>query len=185
MRNRVTECEWRHAPEACRGLGEIWRKSRELKLDAERGGSTFGARWGETNLRAMGAARDRGQMKKPASKDCVSPPYVETFNSKVIKRFRNWTKKPLRVFEFRDSYVLYVYMYLNELWTIDVHFPDSHIMAMVHSFYLRISFLSHIEFFLFEIYSVCCVKYIYRCISFDFCFLVFVVRLIFLMSCCF
>ena len=23
--------------------------------------------------------------------------------------------------------------YLNELWTIDVHFPNSHIMAMVHS----------------------------------------------------
>ena len=37
----------------------------DLKLDAERGGSTFGARWGETNFRAMGAAWDRGQMKKP------------------------------------------------------------------------------------------------------------------------
>ena len=52
--------------------GSVWRilwiskKVRELKLDAERGGSTFGARWGETNLRAMGAARDWGQMKKPA-----------------------------------------------------------------------------------------------------------------------
>ena len=46
---------------------------------------------------------------------CLSS-YVETFNSKVIKRFRTWTKKSLRVFEFRDSYVLsflyehYVYM---------------------------------------------------------------------------
>ena len=44
----------------------IWRKLRELKLDTERGGSTFGARWGEKNLHAMGAAWDRGQMKKPA-----------------------------------------------------------------------------------------------------------------------
>ena len=44
----------------------IWRKLSELKLDAERGGSTFGARWGETNLPAMGASRDRGQMKNPA-----------------------------------------------------------------------------------------------------------------------
>ena len=44
----------------------ISKKFRELKLNAERGGSTFGARWGETNLRAMGAAHDRGQMKKPA-----------------------------------------------------------------------------------------------------------------------
>ena len=50
----------------------IWRKLRELKLDAERGGLTFGARWGETNLRAMGAARGEGQMGKPAKKDCVS-----------------------------------------------------------------------------------------------------------------
>ena len=47
-------------------LGGIWRKLGELKLDAERGGSTFGAHWGEMNLRAMGAARERGQMKKPA-----------------------------------------------------------------------------------------------------------------------
>ena len=44
----------------------ISKKVRELKLDAERGGSTSGARWGETNLRPVGAARDRGQMKKPA-----------------------------------------------------------------------------------------------------------------------
>ena len=39
----------------------IWRKS-----DTEREGSTFGARWGETNLRAMGAAWDEGQMNKTA-----------------------------------------------------------------------------------------------------------------------
>ena len=44
----------------------ISKKVEELKVDAERGGSTFGARRGDTNLRAMGATRDRGQMKKPA-----------------------------------------------------------------------------------------------------------------------
>ena len=43
----------------------ISKNVRELKLDAERGGSTFGARWGEKNLRAMGAAWDNSQMKKP------------------------------------------------------------------------------------------------------------------------
>ena len=57
--------------------------------------------------------------------------YVETFNSKVIKRFRTWTKKSLRVFEFRHSYVL-SYKWLWTLWTINVHFPNSHIVAMVH-----------------------------------------------------
>ena len=40
---------------------------------------------------------------------CLSP-YVETFNSKVIKRFRTRTKKSLCVFEFRDSYVLCIYV---------------------------------------------------------------------------
>ena len=50
--------------------------------------------------------------------------YVETFNSKVIKRFRARTKKSLRVFEFRDSCVLrYVYM----LPTFDVRFAHGHI----------------------------------------------------------
>ena len=44
----------------------ISKKVRELKLDTERGGSIFGVRWGETNLHAMGAARDRGQMNKTA-----------------------------------------------------------------------------------------------------------------------
>ena len=80
-------------------LGRIERKSRELKLDAEWGGSTFGARstrWGpdgEASIKRL----------------CLSP-YVETFNSKVIKRFRTWTKKSLRAFEFRDSwfYVMYI-----------------------------------------------------------------------------
>ena len=43
-------------------FGDFKEKLGELKLDSERGGSTLGARWGETNLRAMGAARDRGQM---------------------------------------------------------------------------------------------------------------------------
>ena len=45
---------------------------------------------------------------------CLSP-YVETFNSKLIKRFRTWTNKLLCVFEFRDFYVLSV-------WTLYVYF---------------------------------------------------------------
>ena len=47
-------------------FGDFEEKLRELKLDTEWGGSIFGAHWGETNLHAMGAAWDRGQMKKPA-----------------------------------------------------------------------------------------------------------------------
>ena len=46
-------------------FGDFEEKT-ELKLDVEQGGSTFGARWGVTNLRAVGAARDRGRMNKTA-----------------------------------------------------------------------------------------------------------------------
>ena len=48
---------------------KIWgfsKKVRELKLDVERGGSTFGTRRGESNLHATGAAPDGGQVKKQA-----------------------------------------------------------------------------------------------------------------------
>ena len=48
-----------------RGFGGIWKKSASEELDSEREGSTFGARWGQTNLCATGAARDGGgQMEK-------------------------------------------------------------------------------------------------------------------------
>ena len=104
---------------AQRSLG-ISKKVRELKQDAEWGGSTFGARWGETNLcRTRLGPDEEANIKRL----CLSP-YVETFNLKVIKRFRTWTKKSLRVFEFRDFCVLrYVYM----LPTFDVHFAHGHI----------------------------------------------------------
>ena len=119
MMKRVTKCGWRHAPGARGGFGGFRRELESWKLDAEQGGSTFEARWGETNLRAMGGARDEEASIKRL---CFSP-YVETFNSKVI-RFRTWTNKSLRVFEFRDSYVLYVYMWS---WTFDVHFARGRI----------------------------------------------------------
>ena len=63
------EMGWQGANEITRRKrAEIFgnlKKVKSWKLDAK-GGSTFGARWGETNLRAVGAARDRGQMNKTA-----------------------------------------------------------------------------------------------------------------------
>ena len=46
----------------------LWdfEKVSELKLDTEGDGSNSGARWGETNLRATGVARDGDQIKKTA-----------------------------------------------------------------------------------------------------------------------
>ena len=72
------------------------------KLDTKREGSIFvlaGGRrtcalWG---LPETGATRDGGRSswgpnEQDNIEDYVSPPYVETFNSKLIKRFRTWTR---------------------------------------------------------------------------------------------
>ena len=66
---------------------------------------------------------------------CLSP-YVETFNSKVIKSFRTWTNKSLRVFEFRDSYILYMF-YRYEHYMSILHIAL--IVAMEH-FYVIIAY---------------------------------------------
>ena len=42
------------------------------ELDTKREGSIFGARRGQTNLRATGAERDGRQMEKSSYKDCAS-----------------------------------------------------------------------------------------------------------------
>ncbi len=69
----------------------------------------------------MRAARDGGQMNKTAWQDCVSPPYFETFNSKVNKKVSYLNKKSLRVFEFRDSYVLYMFYRYQHYLSISQH----------------------------------------------------------------
>ena len=97
-------------------FGEIWRKLESWVLDAKRGGSTFGARRREANLRPMGAARDGGQMNKTA---CVSPPYVETFNSNLIKRFRTWTRSRyvFSNFEIRMFFICSEF----SIWTLCIY----------------------------------------------------------------
>ena len=54
----------------------------------------------------------------------LSPCVEEPLNSKVIKSFVPELRSRYVFFEFRDSYVL-------SLWTFDVRFIHSHIMAMV------------------------------------------------------
>ena len=94
-------CEWRHAPEAwVEDLG-IFEKVSRWELDSEREGSTFGARWGQTNLCTTGATRVWGggaDREASIERSCISLPYVETFNSKVIKSF---------VPELRSRYVFF------------------------------------------------------------------------------
>ena len=86
MGNKVTKCRWRHAPEARGGKvsrAETTRQTRRL---------TLGARWGETNLRATGAARmGVADEKDSIERLCLSPYVEEPFNSKVIKgSYLNW-----------------------------------------------------------------------------------------------
>ena len=50
---------------------------------------------------------------------CISLPYVETFNSKVIKGFVPELRSRYVFFVFRDSYVLFVYV-MNILCTFHV-----------------------------------------------------------------
>ena len=59
----------------------------------------------------------------------LSPCVEEPLTSKVIKSFVPEQRGRYVFFEFRDSYVL-------SLWTFDVRFTHSHIMAMVHVFTL-------------------------------------------------
>ena len=65
--------------------------------------------------------------KSQDRKNVYLSPYVEEpLNSKVIKSFVPELRSRYVFFEYRDSYVLF-------LWTFDVRFTHSHIMAMVHT----------------------------------------------------
>ena len=122
MGNGARECGWLHAPEALGGFGGFWGSQLSWELDSERKESTFGARWGQTNLCATGAARNGvwGQMRKVIIEIlCISLPYVETFNWKVIKAFVPELRSRYVFFVFRDSYVLCIYV-MNILCTFRI-----------------------------------------------------------------
>ena len=132
MGNGVTQCEWRHAPEARGGFGEILKKSvswdktpDELRWDLPRG-KTVGFRLlAETFV--AGATRVGGVDEKARiERKCLSPYVEEPLNSKVIKSFVPELRSRYVFFELRDSDVL-------SLWTFDVRFTHRHIMAMVQS----------------------------------------------------
>ena len=119
--NGASKCEWRHAPEARGGFGESLKSQLvELRPASREDGWLSLARGGLGQLsHEMGG---RGRWKSQNRKNVYLSPYVEEpLNSK----FRTWTEKLYVFFEFRDSYVL-------SLWTFDVRFTHSHIIAMVH-----------------------------------------------------
>ena len=142
MGNGVTQCEWRHAPEARgRFLGYFERIS-ELRLDTGRVEMRPASGEDGWFLLARGdlcggchTCWGWGQIKSQNSL-CLSPYVEEPLKSKVIKGFVPEQRSRYVFFEFRDSYVL-------SLWTFDVRFTHSHIMAMVHNqqsvFLLRVT----------------------------------------------
>ena len=118
MGNGASKCEWRHAPEARGGFWEFWRKLIELRTG-------HWTRSVDFRLLAEVLGRCRTRWKSQNRKNEYLSPYVEEpLNSKVIKSFVPELRSRYVFFEFRDSYVL-------SLWTFDVRFTYSHIMAMV------------------------------------------------------
>ena len=89
------------------------------ELDSDRERSIFGARKGQTNLRATGAARDRvGRWKSQNWKNVYIFPCVEEpLNSKVIKSFVPELRSR-KCFSCFGIPTFYVYM----LWTFYVCF---------------------------------------------------------------
>ena len=104
-----------------RRIWGIFLKSQlSWELDIEREGSTFGARWGETNLRATDAARDGSRWKSQNRKNVYLSPYVEEpLNSKVIKSFVPKLRSRKCFFVFRDSYDICIYV-MNILCTFHI-----------------------------------------------------------------
>ena len=115
MENGARECGWRQAPEARGGFWWFWKSQLSWVLPREK---TVDFRLLAEALRRMRTCWWVGADGKfIIDRLCISLPYVETFNSKVIKGF---------VPELRSRYVFscfgipmfYVYM----LWTFYVSF---------------------------------------------------------------
>ena len=93
---------------ALRFVGDL-KKVRELKTRRRTSRFDFWGSLRRDEFACRGCRTRMGPDEEASIKRLCLSPCVETFNSQVIKRFRIWTKKPLRLFEFRDSYVIYMF----------------------------------------------------------------------------
>ena len=102
------------------GFWGFWKKSVESRTGHRTRRVDFGAHRGQTNLRAMGIARDGwGSDKKSQNrKNAYLSPYVEEpLNSRVIKSFEPELRSS-KCFSCFGITMFYVYM----LWTFYVRF---------------------------------------------------------------
>ena len=114
MGNGVTECGWRHAPEA-KDFGRFWK--------SQLGELRTGHRTRRVDFRlfaeALGRCRTRwgGIWKSQNRKNVYLSPYVEEpLNSKVIKKSfvpELRSRKCFRVSRFLCSVYIYIYIYMN------------------------------------------------------------------------
>ena len=110
------------------GRGGFWGfwKSKSWVLPSEEEGWLSLAHRSQASGLVAGATRVRGWADGKASikRLCTSLPYVETFNSKVIKGFVPELRSSYLIFVFRDSCVqCYIYVYFTSLCY--VHFTHS------------------------------------------------------------
>ena len=104
------------------GFGGIWKKSVSSELDSHGKSRLSGlaeARW----ICVLQAPHEMGggaDGKVIIERLCISLPYVETFNSKVIKGFVPELRSRYMFFVFRDFYVLCIYV-MNILCTFHTY----------------------------------------------------------------
>ena len=115
MGNGASKCEWRHAPD----FGILKKAVNRVESCLGRRQLTFAC----SRRPWTGVARDLGvgSYEKARIERMYLSLCRRTFK---LKSFVPELRSRYVFFEFRDSYVL-------SLWTFDVHFTYSHIMAMV------------------------------------------------------
>ena len=122
MGNEAWECEWRHALEVRGGFSEIWKSQLvELRTRLRTGRVDFRGTLRPDEFVRYGrhTCWRRTDGKVSIERFCISFPYVETFNSKVIKGFVPELRSRFVFFVFRDSYVLCIYV-MNILCTFRI-----------------------------------------------------------------
>ena len=135
MGNGVTQCEWRHAPEACGGFWEILKKSVRVETRHRTRRVDF-----RLIVEALSRCRTRwggGRWKGQNRKIVPLTPYIEKpLNSKVIKSFvpELRSRKCFSCFEIPMFYVIYI-------WTLYDHFTHIRIWLWHSATRVRTRFL--------------------------------------------
>ena len=123
----ASECEWRHAPEARGGFWEILKKSVSWDVTCL-GRRRLAFACSRRPLWRVPHVLVGSRWKKQNRKFVSLSPYVEEpLNAKIIKSFVPEQRSRYAFFEFRDSYVLCIYV-MNVPCTFRIFMY----MAMVH-----------------------------------------------------